>query len=265
MKKSFLLFVSPFLSLFCTLIIWLIGTGGILLPFCLLRDVCIPILHVAILGHFVKKYALRNRKIIVSALLFLMVTMMDTVLTGSIVKDAKQLLCYTVCNVLWVMICGLVIIGHTMALRVQKSKALISGVMVAEAMVVLLCHALVTWFVSPLLQSNYGIDDPEVLFLPLSAMILCLYSYLLGVTFTQPHIKWKLSAWLLGVATSVFVSLWLLGSPHTIPLADWTTAILWLVVSMLVFACSFVGAMQRKKRTDGPIYRDKEVRSKEEG
>ena len=107
--------------------------------------------------------------------------------------------------------------------------------------------AMLTWILSPILASSFAIDDVELLILPLSAIILCLFSYLLGITLTQHHIGWKLFAWLIGVTMSVFVSLWLIGSPHILPYTDATLTTIGIVVSIIIFVCSVIGVIQRKR------------------
>ena len=46
---------------------------------------------------------------------------------------------------------------------------------------------------------------------------------------------------------SVFVSLWLIGSPHILPYTDATLTTIGIVVSIIIFVCSVIGVIQRKR------------------
>lgn len=247
MKKSFLLFISPLLTIFCSLIIWLVGSGGIVLSVWMLRDLCIPIIHFTIVSHFINKYSYKNSKIIFAVLLYFVVIVVNIVLLGLIAKNGRLIFFYSVFDILWSMICGFVIIGHNIIVRSNLSKRFIAGIITAEALVALTVNAMLTWFLTPILATSFAIDDVEILMLPLSAFLLCLFSYLLGVTLTDHNIVWKLFAWFLGIMTSVFISLWLIGSPHILPFTDYTLTIIWIVASLIIFTCSCVGVVQRKK------------------
>lgn len=247
MKRSFLLFISPILVLFCSLIMWLIGVGSAILPIWLFRDLCIPIIHFSIVSQFIKKYSSKNGKIIFAILLYVVTIVVNMVMLGLLKKNGGQILFFSAFNALWAIICGLVIIGHSMIVRTNISKTIIGGIVTVEALLALASNAMLTWILSPILAASFAIDDVELLILPLSAIILCLFSYLLGITLTQHHIGWKLFAWLIGVTMSVFVSLWLIGSPHILPYTDSTLTTIWVVVSIIIFACSFIGVIQRKR------------------
>ena len=131
--------------------------------------------------------------------------------------------------------------------RTNISKTIIGGIVTVEALLALTSNAMLTWVLSPILAESFAIDDVELLILPLSAVILFLFSYLLGITLTQHHIVWKLFAWFIGVTMSVFISLWLIGSPHILPYTDATLITIWIVVSIIIFACSLIGVIQRNR------------------
>lgn len=247
MKKSFLLFISPILVLFCSLIMWLIGVGAAILPIWLFRDLCIPIIHFSIVSQFIKKYSFKNGRIIFSILLYVVTIAVNIVMLGLLEKNGGQILFFSAFNALWAIICGLVIIGHSMIVRTNISKTIIGGIVTVEALLALASNAMLTWILSPILAASFAIDDVELLILPLSAIIFCLFSYLLGTTLTQRHIVWKLFAWFIGVTASVFVSLSLLGDVHILPYTDAALTTIWIIASIIIFACSFIGVTQRKR------------------
>ena len=137
MKKSFLLFISPILVLFCSLIMWLIGVGSVILPIWLFRDLCIPIIHFSIVSQFIKKYSFKNGKIIFAILLYVVTIVVNIVMLGLLEKNGRLVLFFSVFNALWAIICGLVIIGHSMIVRTNISKTIIGGIVTVEALLAL--------------------------------------------------------------------------------------------------------------------------------
>lgn len=248
MKKFFLLCISSLLVILSSLIIWLIGMEGIILPIWLFRDLCIPIVHFSMVSYFIKKNYFKNGRIIFAVLLYFVTIVANIVILGSVEKIGRLILFYSIFDVLWSTICGLVIIGYSSINRAKISRTIAGGIVTAGALAALTVNALLTWILSPVLGATFAIDDVEILLLPLSVTLLSLFSYLLGTTLTKQNIVLKLLAWFLGVLASVFVSLWLIGSPHILPLADYTLTIIWIAVSLIIFVCSFVGMTLRKKK-----------------
>lgn len=58
---------------------------------------------------------------------------------------------------------------------------------------------------------------------------------------TPDRIKLKLSAWLFGIMTSVFVSLWLLQKPLTTPVITPVYAVIWLALTLIPFGAALLG------------------------
>lgn len=131
---------------------------------------------------------------ILSVCLYLITIVVNMACLGLIAKTGRSVFFYSVFNVLWAMICGLVIIGNSMLVRSGISKPVISGIAAAEAILALAVHATLTWALAPELAVRFAIDGVELLLLPISTLFLCLFSYLLGRTLTQNHMVWKLSA-----------------------------------------------------------------------
>lgn len=248
MKNAFLLFVSPVLVLFCSLLSWMIRDGSSVLFIWLFRDLCMPIIHFAIVANFVKKYSFKNGGIITSVLLYLVIMAVNMVIIGNLAKNSRLVLFYSIFNIAWAIICGIIIIGNSVVMQTSLSKMTKGVIVTAEAVVALIINAIFTWTLSPILATSFAIDGIEILLLPLSALFLCLFSYLLGTMLTKKHIALKLFAWFVGVTLSVFVVLWLLGTPHTPPYTDKITTVMWIVSSIIIFAFSFVGILWNKMR-----------------
>lgn len=247
MINVFLLFVSPILVLLCSLLIWMIGESDWVLVLVIwrFRDLCMPIIHFAIVANFIKKYSFKNGSIIAAVLVYF-VTIAISMVTIVYITNNIRLVIFCI---VWAIICGLIIIGNSVVMKTNLSKTTKGVVVTAEAVVALVINAIFTWTLSPILATNFSIiDDIEVVLLPLSALFLCLFSYLLGTTLTKQHIALKLFAWFVGVTLSVFVVLWLLGNPHNPPYNNSVEFVMWIVSSIIIFACSFLGILWNKIR-----------------
>lgn len=247
MKKTVSLYISPLLVIICSLIIWIIDIGAIILPIWLFKELCIPIIHFSIINYHIKKNSFRISSIILSCIVYFFTIVASLFVFGSF---GRLILFFSVFDVSWSIICGLVIICHGMVHRLVVSKTIKGGIIIGEALIALIVNSLLTWLLSPLLATRLNIDDVELLLLPLSAIILSLFSYWLGASFAQPNLLLKLAVWFLGVMTSVFVSLWLIGSPHIIPFTDYLLTIIWLALSIIILLCSLVGMIVKNNWHD---------------
>ena len=146
---------------------------------------------------------------------------------------------YTAGELIWVLLCGAVILGNTAVSRKRLSGILI----VIEAVIALAINAVMTFFLSSAL-SPLAIDAVEVLLIPFSTIILSLISFFIGRAMTPDRIKLKLSAWLFGIMTSVFVSLWLLQKPLTTPVITPVYAVIWLALTFVPFGAALLGRVR---------------------
>ena len=101
-----------------------------------------------------------------------------------------------------------------------------------------------TYTMSSMLATKYAIDGIELLLMPLSIIILSVYSHLLGRIMTRRFMFVKLTGWLLGIMASEFVTLWLLGTPRILPTEDKVTTVIWIVVSAFVFIWCLIGVLK---------------------
>ncbi len=243
MKKTFMLFLSPLLGIICTLFSWLMKTGIIILPIWLFRDLCVPILHFSIVSHYLKNGKSNNIKniltIVLSVLLLMATIIIEFVLFS---YNSRLVVPHIVFNIVWATFCGIVIIAHTTVHRCSANKTSFRIIIIVEAIIALSNNALLSYILSPLLASNFAVDGIEIVLLSASAIILSMYSYLLGHTMTKRYIIAKMLLWLFGILTSEFVALWLLGVPHTPPTENIIALFIWLITSLIVFTWCILGS-----------------------
>ncbi len=250
MKKYFLIFVFPVLSVLCSLFIWLIGSGGVILLLWFFRDICIPVLHFCAIGYLIKSRSFKKTSIILGISLLFAAIALNIILMGLAAPNSRSAFFFALFDMIWATICGIVIIGNAAIVGAKQHKLPVKAFVLFEAVIALLVNALMTWYLSPILAASFALDDVEILLLPSSVIILSVFSYLLGYTISHRNAGVKLFTWLLGVLTSVFVSLWLLGTPHILPIYNRTESIIWLTASIIVFGCSLLGFAHRQSSTD---------------
>ena len=115
------------------------------------------------------------------------------------------------------------------------------------AVLMLLLNAFGTYFISSFLMPTA--DGIELLLLPAFALLLSVFSYFWGYRMKQKYAKIKLFLWFFSVFSSVFVSLYLLGTPRTLPVYDAVSAVILIISSLVIFAFSAVGYFM-KHQTD---------------
>lgn len=115
------------------------------------------------------------------------------------------------------------------------------------AVLMLLLNAFGTYFVSSFLMQTA--DGIELWLLPAFALLLSVFSYFWGYRMKQKYAKIKLFLWFFSVFSSVFVSLYLLGTPRTLPVYDVVSAVILIISSLVIFAFSAVGYFM-KHQTD---------------
>lgn len=115
------------------------------------------------------------------------------------------------------------------------------------AVLMLFLNAFGTYFVSSFLMPT--VDGIELWLLPAFALLLSVFSYFWGYRMKQKYAKIKLFLWFFSVFSSVFVSLYLLGTPRTLPVYDAVSAVVLIISSLVIFAFSAVGYFM-KHQTD---------------
>ena len=163
------------------------------------------------------------------------------------VENISLLFFFSTFNGFWVIIYGLMIIKNSIILESKILEKLFRGIVILEAALVLIVHAILTWFLTPVLATQVTIDGIELLIFSSSLIMLCIFSFFLGNTIELKHMIWKHLLWLFGILTSVFVSLWLLGSPHIFPLSDRILSVAWIIVSLIIFSCYCIATLLQMK------------------
>ena len=148
--------------------------------------------------------------------------------------EAATVLCTV--NVIWTLVLSAIAFARMLGGRIKKL------VICFEAVAALVMNAFLTYILSPKIETAFAIDGVELILLPACALFLCVSSYQLGRSLTKRYTAAKLTLWLVGVLSSEFVAVWLLGTPHTLPTENSTSLILWLVSSIFIFAWSILGA-----------------------
>ncbi len=236
----FLLFICSYLELLCSTLIYSIGTGFIILPVYLFKLLCLPLIHFAIIGNFIKKQTFKKNTILFSVILFLVTIVLNDCLLSLLAQNKNGFLLLLCFDVIWAIMSGLLIVGNSLILKSNKSRLFINAVITIEAIVALAGNILVNFFITPVIKS-FDIDAPEVIIWPLCAIMLCVVSYFLGKDFSANHRVFKLIIWFIGVAASVFVVLWLSGTPHEIPIMHPVTTAAWIIPTVIAFLCAVTG------------------------
>ena len=238
-------FIAPVFSVVCTFLMWLIDSGSIILPLWLIRDLCIPILHFCILKRCIKKNKIQKKSTIGLVIALLLVTVAaDSFVLEYLILKGRLAIPHIIFRLIWAILCGLFILGHTLVERFYRNN-IRCNIMVAVGSTIALCiNAFMTYLLAPTLATKYAIDGIELLLMPLSIIILSVYSHLLGRIMTRRFMFVKLTGWLLGIIASEFVTLWLLGTPRILPTEDKVTTIIWIVVSAFVFIWCLIGVLK---------------------
>ena len=238
-------FVAPVFSVVCTFLMWLIDSGSVILPLWLIRDLCIPILHFCILNRCIKKNKIQKKSTIWLVIALLLVTVAaDSFVLEYLILNGRLAVPHIIFRVIWAILCGLFVLGHTLAERFYQNNIRSNLVIAGVSMFALCINAFMTYTMSSMLATKYAIDGIELLLMPLSIIILSVYSHLLGRIMTRRFMFVKLTGWLLGIMASEFLTLWLLGTPRILPTEDKVTTVIWIVVSAFVFIWCLIGVLK---------------------
>ena len=200
-----------------------------------------------------------KRVIAVSTLLLLASIIIDSVLFELVILKGRLAIPHLLFNAIWAMISGGLILGHTVIVRSNLNSILFRIILLIEAIISLSINALMTYYLSPIVATRFAIDGVELTLLPLSVIILSMFSYLLGYTISKRYIIIKLLLWAIGILVSTFIALWLLGVPRTLPTENSITMIIWIVASAVAFACCVIGWIRNGYRESLSI-NDKQAR-----
>lgn len=244
MKKCYPFLLGPCLEVLCAFLLLSRSAGLVMLLLWMFKDICVPILHFSFISYSFKSQAGQVKK---TTVLFLIAW--TVMLLTAFVSPLSSLfagLPYFMFRLLWITLCGVIAWVHAVLARHPR---VLKNVIVGEAALALVINALLTHYLSPVLATKFAVDGVEIVLLSASAMLVSIYSLLLGRVTTKQYRGVKLVTWLFGVLVSEFVALWLLGAPRSLPIEHGTTTVLWLFTSLLIFAwCLLGGAVNRRRK-----------------
>lgn len=251
MKRISMLFLIPILTVVCTVLMIVKGTGILVLLLWLLGALCVSILHAFAVGKYLRreKGGKGTKRIVAASAVALMLA--GTAFHAVAIDNDKTMSMYLAIGLGQTVLCYALILPHMLISAEKKTGALYKTVLAAEGIVTLAFNATLTYFLAPM----FSVDAIEFVLLPTSALVLCIFSCFLGRSLSTRYITAKLLLWLAGILCSEYVALWLLGVPHTPPTQNTTTLTIWLIVSAVVFAFALLGALPHIGGTTTQAYR----------
>lgn len=251
MKRISMLFLIPLLTVVCTLLMFVKDTGVLVLLLWLLGALCVPILHSLAVGAYLGRGegGKGTQRIVAAGAVALMLA--GAAFHAIAVSNEKTMPLYLALGLGWTALCYALILPHMLISAEKKTGALYKAVLVVEGIALLAVNATLTYFLTPM----FLIDAVELVLLPASALVLCIFSCFLGRSLSTRYVAAKLLLWLAGILCSEYVALWLLGVPHTPPTQNTVTMAIWLVISAVIFACGLLGALPRVSGMAAKAYR----------
>ena len=147
-------------------------------------------------------------------------------------------------RLVWTAVCGLSFWGASTISKI-KNKELNELFFSIVALIILIVNSFTTYLLTPIFESRlYGV---ELILMPTTIMLLCVFSYYLGQGLTKQNIIAKLFVWLIGILASEFITLYLLGTPHTPPTSHINSIILWVKVTSIVFCFCVIGLVSARR------------------
>ncbi len=245
MFNLFLMFLMPFVSIATAIVIEWIQSGIVIFILWLFKFLIVPILHFNIISKYINVKKLQKATVtvtILSTLVLCAITIIDSLL---LFNSSNWLNSYSLCGVLWIIICGLSIILHSQTMRSVSNKTIMGLIVFCESIVILFFNAIFTYIIAPTV-SQESVEGSEIILLLLSTAIVSCFSFYIGCIIKKTII-FKLMVWLAGILTSVFVSLWLIEIPHNYPTNNRITFTIWIILSVTVFSFAIVGYLYQKQ------------------
>ena len=147
-------------------------------------------------------------------------------------------------KLVWIALCGLSFWGLSTISKVKNNK-LNKLFFPIASLIILMVNSFTTYLLTPIFGNRlYGV---ELIFMPTTIMLLCVFSYYLGKGLTKQNITIKLFVWLIGILASEFITLYLLGTPHTPPTSHINSIILWVMVTSIVFCFCVIGLVSARR------------------
>lgn len=245
MKKYLLLFLTPLLGLIRPL--WLLIPDDVAAANILLGGAMVlPVLHFALVSRYLRGGEDSRRRSAILTAVSIVALVAMSVLTASMSGGLTAF--WFLAEMAWTALCGVVVLTHTVVGARFGGTTPYRIAVALEAVAVLAVCALLTETLGSRLAVEYHIDGIELLLWPLCWLLLALYSGLLGRTMTGRLAIPAQLGWLCGVAASVFVALYLEGSPRTLPTANVATTGIWIAATAVIIAPCVIAAHVRRIR-----------------
>ena len=245
MKNFRYLLYAPLLAIVCTVLALLKKTGILVLLLMLFRDLCLPILHFVLTVRYADRSDIRKTPAFGISLAVLWASvLLYSVGLDAMLLHARSFFPFLAFRVGWSFLCAVLLWGNALLLSANPDSIPAKLILSSEAVLVLCVNAILTHTLSPFFAARYAFDGIEIVFLSVSFLLLCVFSCVLGSRIKKHRIP-VLCLWTLGILSSAFIALWLLGTPHTPPTADPVSCGIWLLSSAAVLLCFVFG----KKKT----------------
>lgn len=135
-----------------------------------------------------------------------------------------------------------VIVSNSIAIKHFPESYVLKAVILAEGIVALVLHALLSDTLGSELAKNYSVDDGIFFGIWIkTAILLALVSFFLGRVMLKKLLTVKLVSWFVCISAAAFVNHWLDGSPKTPHTSHPTSLVIWILESMTIFAFCLVG------------------------
>ncbi len=222
------------------------NSGLLVVPIWLFRDFAVPVIHFILISHLSKNKVVSYKIIVLSCMLLIVATLANSILVELLIYHGSMVVSYGTLRIIWILICGILILSHTVFYRRVKNKKLASMILFVEMVFVLVINAtaryLVISFFSIVLK--YYINDIEkIIAFFVTSVMLSLYSYLLGNTMKKENSEGKLGVWLIGIMISIFIEMTFWGY---IPVKNILFGFVWLIISIIVFLAGVLGVVMNK-------------------
>lgn len=241
MKKHSLLFLTPLLGLARFLVLLTPPDGVAAVIIWLGGAMVLPVLHFALVSRYLRGG--RSSWLLTAVSIVTLVAM--SVLTA-LTMSGRLTAFWFLAEMAWTALCGVVVLTHTVVGARFGGTTPYRIAVALEAVAALAVCALLTETLGSRLAVAYGIDGIELLLWPLCWLLLALYSCLLGRSMTGKLALPAQLLWLCGVAASVFVALYLEGSPRTLPTANVITTVIWIAATAVIFVPGVVAARRNR-------------------
>ncbi len=247
MKKIGLVFLPLLLSIACYAT-FILSDALLFLAAFSINNLGVPIVFFTALAVCLGKNKKKLPVILLSAVSLIMIVVLDALMLSAFFGNGKALPFYIGYKIAWALFCAVSILSYAYAHRFFAEKKAFKASVIVFASVLLIFNAVFTSALAPSIAVKYGFDHGvETLIQQASAAALSVASFMIGSIIGNNKRRVKLLIWCSAVAASEFVTLWLSGTPKTMPILHITSAVIWIFGSLIIFGWSLLGDHIRRK------------------